>query len=702
MKQINCMKKIQKNRFQTNTKYSYYKKNRNIKDIIEKRFGIVMGIVVLMVCVLFCGLFYVQIIKNQYYINKLESLTANVIESTSTPRGRIYDRNHRLIVDNIPVKVIYYKKVSGLTKQEEIEIAYALAGMLEVKYTKLTIRQKKDFYLVNNEEKCKDKITNDEWQKLEERKLTLDDIYDLKLERITDEELNSFTELDKEAAYIYYLMNNGYSYSEKIIKNEDVTEEEYAKVAENIDLLKGVNTKLDWERTYPYKDVFRTILGNVSTSSSGIPYELKDYYISKGYSLNDRVGTSYLEYQYEDFLKGEKTTYALQEDSSYIVLDEGSRGNDIVLTIDIELQKQVEEILVQELIQAKKSSTSKYYNRSFVIISNPSTGEILAMAGKQIILVDGEYKIYDYTPGITTSPVAVGSAVKAASQIVGYNTGSLQIGEVRNDACIKIAATPLKCSYTMYGNINDIDALKYSSNTYQFLTAINVGKGIYNYNQPLAIDTNAFNIYRNTFAEFGLGVKTGIDLPVESLGYKGTSTLTGHLLDFAIGQYDTYTPIQLSQYIGTIANNGYRMQPYLLKEVYEPTSEPLTNLILKNEPIILNKINTSDEFLNRTKEGLKAVFSNGGTGIGNIDYSYKPAGKTGTSQSFIDTNGNGVVDLETTTSTLVAYAPYDNPIVTFTVVSPDVDYIGSNSSYIPQINAQISYKVSKKFFELYK
>ena len=90
-----------------------------------------MGIVVLMVCILFCGLFYVQIIKNQYYINNLESLTANVIESTSTPRGRIYDRNHRLIVDNIPVKVIYYKKQSGMSilnviKQERIRNAKRL------------------------------------------------------------------------------------------------------------------------------------------------------------------------------------------------------------------------------------------------------------------------------------------------------------------------------------------------------------------------------------------------------------------------------------------------------------------------------------------------------------------------------------------------------------------------------------------------
>ena len=360
------------------------------------------------------------------------------------------------------------------------------------------------------------------------------------------------------------------------------------------------------------------------------------------------------------------------------------------------------EILIEELKNAKKMPSSKYYNRSFVIISNPKTGEILAMSGKQIIEVNGEYRIYDYTPGIMTSPVAVGSAIKAASQIVGYNTGGLKIGEIRNDACIKIASTPLKCSYTMYGNINDIEALKYSSNTYQFLTAINVGKGNYVYDNALSIDKNAFKIYRDTFAEFGLGVKTEIDLPVESLGYKGSSTLSGHLLDFSIGQYDTYTPIQLSQYIGVLANDGVRLKPYLLKEVYESSGDSLSKLLLKNEPTILNKINTLDEYLNRTKMGLKAVFEYGGTGIGNIDLSYSPAGKTGTSQSFIDTDGDGKVDLETTTSTMVAYAPYDNPIVTFTVISPDVDYVGSDSYYIPQINAQISYKVSKKFFELCK
>ena len=66
-------------------------------------------------------------------------------------------------------------------------------------------------------------------------------------------------------------MNKGYSYSENIIKNEDVTEEEYAYISENIDSLGGFNTKLDWERVYLYDNVFKSILGTVSSNTQGIP-----------------------------------------------------------------------------------------------------------------------------------------------------------------------------------------------------------------------------------------------------------------------------------------------------------------------------------------------------------------------------------------------------------------------------------------------
>jgi cell division protein FtsI/penicillin-binding protein 2 len=384
------------------------------------------------------------------------------------------------------------------------------------------------------------------------------------------------------------------------------------------------------------------------------------------------------------------------------LLEEGTRGNDIVLTIDIELQKAIENIIIKQLIATKKEPNTEYYNRSFVIISNPKTGEILAMAGKQIIMTGNSYQIYDYTPGITTSPVAAGSVVKGASHIVGYNTGALKIGEVRNDACIKIANTPIKCSWMYLGNLNDITALTQSSNTYQFNTAIRVGKGYYRYNQPLTINTEAFNIYRKVFAEFGLGTKTGIDLPIESLGYKGSNTLPGYLLDFSIGQYDTYTPIQLSQYIGTIANDGYRMQPYLLKGVFKATKEPLTSIIYETKPNVLNKVDTDNKYIDRIQIGFKTVLEPYGTGYYYINPMYYPAGKTGTSQSFIDTNNDSKIDTETITHNFVAYAPYNNPTVTFTIVSPDISHNNNGSMYQSGVNSRLAYQVSEKYFQFYK
>lgn len=647
-------------------------------------------------------LFYVQIVKNKYYVDKLETLTQNIVEGESSPRGRIYDRNGNLIVDNTSVKTIYYKKPSKITTKEEIKLAYLVASYIEVDYSKLTLNMLKKFWILNNSNKADEKITSDEWKKLKLRKITKEEIEELKLERVTDEDLSIYNEIDKEACYIYNLMNKGYYYTEKTIKNKNVTDEEYALIAENINTLTGFNVKLDWERYYPYGNVFKTMLGSVSSSSSGIPYNLKDYYLSKGYSLTDRVGTSYIEYQYEDYLRGKKATYQVNDDGSYTEISKGTRGSDIVLTIDIELQKSIEQILEEELIIAKSENYTEYFDKSYVIINNPKTGEILAMAGKQIVKnSDGNYVILDYTPGIITSSVTPGSIVKGASHIVGYNTGALNIGEVRNDACIKIAATPLKCSFREYGYIDDVEALKYSSNTYQFLTAINVGGGTYSYNKPLIINEDAFDIYRNTFAEFGLGVKTEIDLPNESLGYKGKNRISGLLLDFSIGQYDTYTPIQIAQYMSTIANDGTRLQPYLLKAVFSSEEESLTNLIYETETKELNKVNTDLKYLSRVKEGFRQVLDYGGTGSGYIDYDRMAAGKTGTAQSFLDTDGDGVIDTATTTATFSAYAPYDNPEVVFTVISPDVSKDEVSYNDMSKVNMRISKKVSEKYFEIY-
>lgn len=677
--------------------------NKDLSLLITKRYHFLIVLIIILFLIISIRLFKLQIIDYEDYQSKLTVATEKTVEGTSAPRGRIYDRNYNLLVDNEAVKTIYYKKQTGITTKEEITLAYKIADMIEVDYSSLSTYRLKNFYYQNNFESCQALITNEERDQYKKRKLTDKELLDLIFSRITEEDLSNYTEIDKEAAYIYYLMNKGYSYAEKIIKNKNVSEVEYAKISENIDNLKGFNTKLDWVRIYLYGSTFKSILGTVSSDTQGIPEELANIYLKKGYSLDDRVGISYLEYQYEDYLKGTKPIYKVGKNNNYEIVSFGSRGNDIVLTIDIELQKYLEDTLSKEVMSTSYEPNTPYYNRSFAIISNPKTGEILAMSGKQVRTTDsGTKEIVDYTPGVVTLPVTPGSVVKGASMLVGYKYGAINIGDIQTDECIKIKDTPEKCSWRTMGDIDDLYALRYSSNVYQYKIAIKVGEGNYEYNKPLKIKKDAFNKYRSMYQSFGLGVKTGIDLPVESLGYTGTSILPGHLLDFAIGQYDTYTPIQLSQYINTIANGGQRLKPYLLKEVYSPSAnkeEVFGELIYANSKKVLGTIPVEKKYIDRVRLGFNQVITDG-LGYGYMGDYYNSSGKTGTSESFIDTNSDGVVDTETITTSFVGYSPSDNPKMSIVVVSPDISTPESN--YQSNATKRISASLVNKYFELYK
>lgn len=633
--------------------------------------------------VILINLFNIQVLKESYYENKVREMTETKVYSSTAPRGRIYDRNGILLVDNKPVKVIYYLKEVGVSTKEELKIADKLSKILEVDYSKITTNMLKEYYLKVNSNL--DLITDEEYKKYKDRKLSKDDLHNLKLERIKEDDINS---LNKETAYIYYLMNNGYSYTEKIIKDENVSNEEYAIIAENVGILKGVNIRLDWERVYPYGITLRGILGNVGK----ITDEYKDYYISNGYKINDRVGISYLEYEYDKYLKGEKNEYIRSSDGTYKLVKEGKKGNDIYLNIDINLQEEIENIIVNNIKRAKYEPNTNFLNRTYVILTDVKTGGIIALAGKKVI----NNSVYDISTENINMSYTVGSVVKGASHIVGYNTNALKIGEVRNDECIKIKGTPKKCSFMYLGYLNDLTALKRSSNTFQFHTAIKVGGSSYFYNMGLTIKDSAFDLYRDTFKEFGLGVKTEIDLPNEMLGLIGTKKDAGLLLDYSIGQYDTYTPIQLSQYITTIANNGVRIKPYILDKVVNNRGE----VIYDSRRLELNKVTTEEKYLNRIKEGFKMVLEYGGTGSGYINLNYKPAGKTGTSQTFIDTNNDGLIDKETISTTFVGYFPYDDPKISITVISPDVSTY-TNTEYISFITKRIVTEVTDAYFKRY-
>lgn len=636
-----------------------------------------------------------MIIDNKKYSLKLENLSYSTVSMNQAPRGRILDRNYNVIVDNIAIKTIIYKKEKSTNLEDMVSLAYLVSSHVDLDLSKLNDDILKDFFLIQYSDICNDKINDSEWELLKQRKLSNNDIISLKKERITENDLNKFNDQDKKASYLYYLMNKGYSYEEKVIKS-NASDLEYAYIAENMESLPGFSIKLDWERTYPYGDTLKSILGTVSTSSQGIPREEKAYYLNLGYSLNDRVGLSYLEKQYENYLQGEKDIYEVYNSHQLNLIKEGRRGKDIVLSIDINLQKEVERILSEEIIRAKKEPNTEYYDHSSVIIEDPNTGEILAIASKKI--VNGN--IIDNITSILASPITPGSVVKGASMLVGYNTGVIKMGEYILDECIKVAGAPQKCSYKTLGLINDITALAKSSNVYQFKTAIRVNGQEYFRDMKLNFNQNAFDIYRNMYHSFGLGVKTGIDLPIESTGYTAKDTSSGNLLDYVMGQYETYTPIQLLQYVATIANGGERLEPHLLKEVKDGVVD--STIVFENSKKVLNKVDINSEYMNRVKEGFYAVMhSSGGYGVGYIDQKLDAAGKTGTSQSFLDTNNDGIIDTETITSSFVGYAPSSNPKFAIVVTSPDSSHPYGYSDYASLVTLRITKAVTNKYYEMF-
>ena len=93
----------------------------NLNVVMEKRYNIIIVILSILYIVIGGRLFYLQILKNDDYNEKLAYVSEKTIESSSAPRGRIYDRNHNLLVDNEAIKTIYYKKQKGITTEEEIE-----------------------------------------------------------------------------------------------------------------------------------------------------------------------------------------------------------------------------------------------------------------------------------------------------------------------------------------------------------------------------------------------------------------------------------------------------------------------------------------------------------------------------------------------------------------------------------------------------
>ncbi|MBE9428390.1 penicillin-binding protein 2 [Staphylococcus epidermidis] len=642
--------------------------DEKVRNTMNRRINFIFGLVVFIFAIMVLRLGYLQIAQGSHYKQLIKN-DENITVNESVPRGRIVDRNGKVLVDNASKMAITYTRGRKTSQKEMLETAKKLSSLINMDTDKITDRDKKDFWVTLHPQKAKD-LMKKEQSMLEDGSISQEQYDEQQRKKIGKKQLSELSKKDLQILAIYREMNAGSTLDPQIIKNEDVTEKEYAAVSQQLSKLPGVNTSMDWDRKYPYKDTLRGIFGDVSTSTEGLPKELTEQYLSKGYSRNDRVGKSYLEYQYEDVLRGKKKQMKYTTDKSGKVINSevinpGSRGHDLQLTIDIDLQKKVESLLDKQIAKLR-SQGAKDMDNAMIVVQDPKNGDILAMAGKQI---SKNGKLTDYDIGNFTAQFAVGSSVKGGTLLAGYQNNAIKVGEQMVDEPLKFQGGLTKRSYFNKNGrvtINDKEALMHSSNVYMFKTALKLAGDPYYSGMPLPSDISmAGQKLRKGLNQVGLGVKTGIDLPNETNGQiEPLTNNPGNYLDLSIGQYDTYTPLQLSQYVSTIANNGYRIQPHIGLSIHDATNkDELGPVKRKVKGNVLNKVNNSQKEIDEVQDGFKMAFNEkDGTGYASFKDTVVPsAGKTGTAEVFQD--GEPRVN-----STYVGYAPIKDPKLAFSIV----------------------------------
>lgn len=634
------------------------------------RLNVMMIGIFVLFAMLILRLSYLQLVQGDMFSDLVNATETTIVEE-SVPRGLIVDSEGELMVSNEALPAISYTRGQDTSGEDMVQTAQNLAKYIAIDFEDVSDRDLQDYFVAANTDVINDRLTDDEVAAAD------DEIYAIQVSKVTDDDLNGLSDQDKEAAVIFAKMNAASSLTTVMIKNDGVTTEEMAVVAEHSAELPGVNVTTDWKRTYPQDSLLRSLLGSVSSTEEGIPSDQQDFYLAKGYALNDRVGESYIEEQYEADLRGSKTTYATEvsQDGEIINSEQtyaGEMGNTVQLTIDSEYQAELEAYATQYL----EDATTEANNSIYIVASDPDTGAIYALVGKK---KNSDGEIVDDALGTINSVFASGSVVKPATISAGYGEGLLEVGSDNEitDEPLYFSGTPVKASWWFTsGNdstpriLTDKQALAQSSNVYMIKLAMAMG-GV-NYYEPYMdlseLDTDAvYDTLRDYYAEFGLGVSTGIDLENESTGLIGADTGDpGNALDLAFGQFDTYSPIQLNQYISTIANGGTRYALHVLDKILAPTEDEETagdgSTVYEYEPTVLNELSITDEMLAEVQEGIWSVIHTS-TGLGNAIFANFPievAGKSGTA-TVSDTLEN---------STWAGWAPYDDPEIAVSIVIP--------------------------------
>lgn len=644
-------------------------------------FFVIFGLFVILVS----RLGYLQIVEGDKMKAEMKASTTITVKENA-PRGEIYDAKGTALVKNTPNSAITFTRGNEMKAKEILKLATELNKLIDVPADEnLTTRDKKDYWLADEDhlKEAEDRLS------FKEKNLDTTNEYQKLVDKVKDSEIQLNDEQMK-VATIFKRMNAASALSTVFIKNEGVTDEELAVVAERASDLPGVSTGTDWDRSYnnDLDGSLKSILGTITTEKEGLPAEEADALLKKGYARNDRVGKSYLEKQYEEQLQGKKGEYKVTLNQNGTIekqqeVKAGEKGSNLVLTINSDFQKKVEDILKNHYQGLIDSGVAKYSPGAYAVAMNPNTGEVLAMTGFTHDI--NSKNIEENTLGTITSAFVPGSVVKAGTVTAGYQTGVISGNDTLIDQPIKLSGTALKGS--IYNKtlgyqipLNTVKALEWSSNAYMMQIVLRMLGVQYQQNMTLPESASSKEMYdklRKAFAEYGMGVKTQIDLPNEFSGYinerfgKDGGPGGGNLLDLSFGQYDTYTPMQLAQYASTVANGGTRISPHVVKGIYgNNESGGLGKLQQEITGKKLDQVNITADQMGIIKQGFyQAVHGSDAYTTAKDLASAKldPAAKTGTAETVAE-NGESTIN-----SNIVAYAPYDNPQIAISVMLPNLD-----------------------------
>ena len=410
-----------------------------------------------------------------------------------------------------------------------------------------------------------------------------------------------------------------------------------------------------------------------------------------GYTMNDTVGITGAESAFESYLKGTSGQRAIERNengkiisSQWLTNSETGEslapqpGQNVFLTIDIDLQQQVEDILASGVA----SLQSKETEGAACVVLDVNSGDVLASASYPTYSLATFRQDYNTLRDDPLNPLLnralqglypPGSTFKMITAIGALEENKVTPTEQINDLgryTFYSSPQPQCWYFRQYGRTHGLqnvsDAIMNSCNYY-----------FYEVGRRLGID-----LLDQYAAMFGLGQKTGIEL-TESAGVVASPAFTeslggtwyeGNILSVAIGQESTQvTPIQLANYIATLVNGGTRYSTHLLKTV---KSNDFSEVTYNYEPQVVSQIEIQDENLEAVKLGMLKLTTEGSVSSAFKDVPVQVGAKTGSAQVSAQTNSNAV---------FVCFAPYDDPQIAVAIA---VEHGGSGSE-LGKIAAQI-------------